>query len=113
MAAPRPGPPVDLLVIGGGVNGAGIARDAAGRGLSLILCEKDDLAQATSSGSGKLMHGGQLNELEARFLRQTEWATEASDILTRRTKHCLHLTDAQRAAFEAFATPAEWMRAET
>ena len=58
MAAPSPAPPVDLLVIGGGVNGAGIARDAAGRGLSVILCEKDDLAQGTSSRSGKLVHGG-------------------------------------------------------
>ncbi|MGY3329522.1 glycine/D-amino acid oxidase-like deaminating enzyme [Mesorhizobium sp. USDA 4775] len=42
---------VDLFVIGGGVNGAGIARDAAGRGLSVILCEKDDLAEGTSSRS--------------------------------------------------------------
>ena len=49
---------VDLFVIGGGINGAGIARDAAGRGLSVILCEKDDLAQGTSSRSGKLVHGG-------------------------------------------------------
>ena len=39
----------DLFVVGGGVNGAGIARDAAGRGLSVLLCEKDDLAQGTSS----------------------------------------------------------------
>ncbi|MGA3248381.1 MAG: FAD-dependent oxidoreductase, partial [Paraburkholderia sp.] len=44
---------VDMVVIGGGINGAGIARDAAGRGLSVILCEKDDLAQGTSSRSGK------------------------------------------------------------
>ena len=49
---------VDLFVIGGGINGAGIARDAAGRGLSVILCEKDDLAQGPSSRSGKLVHGG-------------------------------------------------------
>ena len=42
---------VDLFIIGGGVNGAGIARDAAGRGLSVILCEKDDLAEGTSSRS--------------------------------------------------------------
>lgn len=48
----------DLLVIGGGINGAGIARDAAGRGLSVILCEKDDLAAHTSSASSKLIHGG-------------------------------------------------------
>ena len=50
----------DLFVIGGGINGAGIARDAAGRGLSVIMCEKDDLAQGTSSRSGKLVHGGEV-----------------------------------------------------
>jgi len=48
----------DLLVVGGGINGAGIARDAAGRGLSVLLVEKDDLASATSSWSTKLIHGG-------------------------------------------------------
>ena len=48
----------DVLVVGGGVNGAGIARDAAGRGLSVVLCEKDDLAGHTSSASSKLIHGG-------------------------------------------------------
>ena len=48
----------DLLVIGGGINGVGIARDAAGRGLKVVLCEKDDLAQHTSSASTKLIHGG-------------------------------------------------------
>ena len=47
----------DLLVIGGGVNGAGIAADAAGRGLNVLLCEKSDLAAATSSRSTKLIHG--------------------------------------------------------
>ncbi|MCH7555768.1 MAG: FAD-dependent oxidoreductase, partial [Proteobacteria bacterium] len=49
---------VDLLVIGGGINGAGIARDAAGRGLSVVLCEQADLASGTSSASSKLIHGG-------------------------------------------------------
>ena len=48
----------DLLVIGGGVNGCGIARDAAGRGLSVHLAEKSDLAAGTSSASTKLIHGG-------------------------------------------------------
>ncbi len=48
----------DVLVVGGGINGAGIARDAAGRGLSVVLCEKDDLASHTSSASTKLIHGG-------------------------------------------------------
>jgi len=48
----------DVLVVGGGINGAGIARDLAGRGLKVWLCEKDDLAQHTSSSSTKLIHGG-------------------------------------------------------
>ena len=48
----------DLAIIGGGINGVGIARDAAGRGLSVVLCEKDDLASHTSSASSKLIHGG-------------------------------------------------------
>lgn len=48
----------DLLVIGGGINGTAIARDAAGRGLSVLLCEKEDLAGHTSSASTKLIHGG-------------------------------------------------------
>ena len=63
---------VDLAVIGGGINGAGIARDAAGRGLSVILCEKDDLAQGTSSRSGKLIHGGlrYLEYYEFRLVRE-------------------------------------------
>jgi glycerol-3-phosphate dehydrogenase len=64
--------PVDLVVIGGGVNGAGIARDAAGRGLSVVMCEKDDLAQGTSSRSGKLIHGGlrYLEYYEFRLVRE-------------------------------------------
>jgi glycerol-3-phosphate dehydrogenase len=55
-AAPRDS--VDALVVGGGINGAGIARDLAGRGHSVLLCEKDDLAQHTSSSSTKMIHGG-------------------------------------------------------
>ena len=50
--------PVDLLIVGGGINGTGIARDAAGRGLSVLLVEQDDLAGHTSSASTKLIHGG-------------------------------------------------------
>jgi glycerol-3-phosphate dehydrogenase len=53
-----PEPAFDLFIIGGGINGAGIARDAAGRGLSVVLAEMGDLAQATSSASTKLFHGG-------------------------------------------------------
>ena len=59
---------VDLLVVGGGINGAGIARDAAGRGLSVLLCEQDDLASHTSSASTKLIHGG------LRYLEQYEFS---------------------------------------
>ena len=50
-AASAPAQACDVLVVGGGINGAGIARDLAGRGLSVLLCEKDDLAQHTSSSS--------------------------------------------------------------
>ena len=49
---------IDILVVGGGINGAGIARDAAGRGLSVMLVEQEDLASHTSSASTKLIHGG-------------------------------------------------------
>ncbi len=55
---PEPATEADILVIGGGINGAGIARDAAGRGLRVVLCEQHDLAQHTSSASTKLIHGG-------------------------------------------------------
>ncbi|QFT78549.1 glycerol-3-phosphate dehydrogenase [Erythrobacter sp. THAF29] len=63
----------DLLVIGGGINGAGIARDAAGRGLKVLLVEKDDLASHTSSASTKLVHGGlrYLEHLEFRLVRES------------------------------------------
>jgi glycerol-3-phosphate dehydrogenase len=53
-----PGDSCDVLVVGGGINGAGIARDAAGRGLRTVLCEQHDLASHTSSASTKLIHGG-------------------------------------------------------
>lgn len=53
-----PEPAFDLFIIGGGINGTGIARDASGRGLSVVLAEMGDLAQATSSASTKLFHGG-------------------------------------------------------
>ena len=48
----------DVLVVGGGINGCGIARDLAGRGWRVVLCERDDLASHTSSSSTKLIHGG-------------------------------------------------------
>lgn len=57
MSAPV-NPVVDVMIVGGGINGVGIARDAAGRGLSVLLAEKGDFAGATSSASSKLIHGG-------------------------------------------------------
>ncbi|HTU53061.1 MAG TPA: glycerol-3-phosphate dehydrogenase [Acetobacteraceae bacterium] len=62
----------DLVIIGGGINGAGIARDAAGRGLKVLLAEKGDLAEGTSSRSGKLVHGGlrYLEYYEFRLVRE-------------------------------------------
>jgi glycerol-3-phosphate dehydrogenase len=62
----------DVLIIGGGINGVGIARDAAGRGLKVMLCEKEDLASATSSASSKLVHGGlrYLESYEFRLVRE-------------------------------------------
>ena len=62
----------DLFVVGGGINGAGIARDAAGRGASVMLVEQDDLASATSSWSTKLIHGGlrYLEYYEFRLVRE-------------------------------------------
>ena len=62
----------DLLVIGGGINGAGVARDAAGRGLGVLLCEKGDLSEFTSSASTKLIHGGlrYLEHYEFRLVRE-------------------------------------------
>ncbi len=63
---------VDLAIIGGGINGAGIARDAAGRGWRVLLCEQGDLAGATSSASTKLVHGGlrYLEHYEFRLVRE-------------------------------------------
>ncbi|WP_438382708.1 glycerol-3-phosphate dehydrogenase [Asaia sp. BMEF1] len=68
----RTEPTYDLLIVGGGINGAGIARDAAGRGLKVILVEKDDLASHTSSASTKLIHGGlrYLEYYEFRLVRE-------------------------------------------
>lgn len=64
---------VDLAIIGGGINGAGIARDAAGRGLKVLLLEKGDLGRATSSASSKLIHGGlrYLEQFAFRLVRES------------------------------------------
>ena len=81
-------PKVDLFVIGGGINGAGIARDAAGRGLSVVLAEKDDLAEGTSSRSGKLVHGG-LRYLEYYEFRLVREALIEREVLMKNAPHII------------------------
>src|SRR5690606_19763376 len=78
----------DLLIIGGGINGAGFARDAAGRGLSVVLCEKDDLAEGTSSRSGKLVHGG-LRYLEYYEFRLVREALIEREVLLNAAPHII------------------------
>ena len=78
----------DLLVIGGGINGAGIARDAAGRGLSVVLVEKDDLAAHTSSASTKLIHGG-LRYLEHYEFRLVAEALAEREVLLHVAPHII------------------------
>jgi glycerol-3-phosphate dehydrogenase len=80
--------PFDLLVIGGGVNGTGIARDAAGRGLAVMLCEQDDLASQTSSASSKLIHGG-LRYLEHYEFRLVREALREREVLLRAAPHII------------------------
>jgi Glycerol-3-phosphate dehydrogenase len=77
-----------LLVVGGGINGAGIARDAAGRGLSVLLCEQDDLAAHTSSASTKLIHGG-LRYLEYREFGLVRKALQERETLLRAAPHIM------------------------
>lgn len=79
---------IDLFVIGGGINGAGMARDAAGRGLKVVLCEKDDLAQGTSSRSGKLVHGG-LRYLEYYEFRLVREALIEREVLLNAAPHII------------------------
>lgn len=76
----------DLLIVGGGINGAAIARDAAGRGASVLLVERDDLAAHTSSASSKLAHGG-LRYLEQRELRLVRESLHEREILLRTAPH--------------------------
>ncbi len=78
----------DIIVIGGGVNGAGIAMDAAGRGLRVLLCEMDDLASATSSSSSKLIHGG-LRYLEHYEFRLVREALAERESLLRNAPHIM------------------------
>jgi glycerol-3-phosphate dehydrogenase len=95
----------DLLIVGGGVNGAGLARDAAGRGLKVLLVEKDDLGQGTSSRSSKLIHGG-LRYLEFGEFRLVRESLIEREVLLRAAPHIVqpmrfvlpHAPE-QRAAF--------------
>lgn len=78
----------DVFVIGGGVNGTGIAADAAGRGLSVLLCEQNDLASATSSNSSKLIHGG-LRYLEHYEFRLVKEALAEREVLLNNAPHIM------------------------
>jgi len=80
--------PYDLVVIGGGVNGTGIAADAAGRGLKVLLCEMNDLASSTSSKSSKLIHGG-LRYLEHYEFRLVREALAEREILLKKAPHIM------------------------
>ncbi|WP_350077901.1 glycerol-3-phosphate dehydrogenase [Parasphingorhabdus sp.] len=78
----------DLAIIGGGINGVGIARDAAGRGLKVLLVERDDLASHTSSASTKLVHGG-LRYLEHYEFNLVRKALKEREVLLRAAPHII------------------------
>src|SRR5271156_1483587 len=78
----------DLAIIGGGINGAGIARDAAGRGLKVVLIEQNALASGTSSASSKLIHGG-LRYLEHGAFRLVRAALSEREVLLRMAPHLI------------------------
>jgi glycerol-3-phosphate dehydrogenase len=81
-------PEVDVLVVGGGINGTGIARDLAGRALSVLLCEQHDLASHTSSSSTKLIHGG-LRYLEHYEFSLVRKALAEREVLLRSAPHIM------------------------
>lgn len=81
-------PVYDVVVVGGGINGVGVAVDAVGRGLSVFLCEKDDLASHTSSASSKLIHGG-LRYLEHKEFRLVREALAEREILLAKAPHII------------------------
>src|SRR6266511_3031080 len=78
----------DLAIVGGGINGTGIARDAAGRGLRVLLVEQNDLASGTSSASTKLIHGG-LRYLEHGWLRLVREALSEREVMLRMAPHLI------------------------
>jgi glycerol-3-phosphate dehydrogenase len=95
----------DLAIIGGGINGTGIARDAAGRGFRVVLIEQNDLASGTSSASSKLIHGG-LRYLEHREFRLVREALREREVLLRAAPHLIRplrfvlpVNEARRSAF--------------
>ncbi|HEX4648291.1 MAG TPA: glycerol-3-phosphate dehydrogenase [Steroidobacteraceae bacterium] len=88
MSAAAPAP-YDLLVVGGGINGTGIARDAAGRGMKVLLCEQHDLAAHTSSASTKLIHGG-LRYLEEFHFALVRKALVEREVLLGSAPHIMH-----------------------
>ncbi|MDD9332538.1 MAG: FAD-dependent oxidoreductase, partial [Bartonella sp.] len=79
----------DLFIIGGGINGCGVARDAAGRGFSVGLAEMNDLGSGTSSASTKLIHGG-LRYLEHYEFRLVRKALKEREIIWRMAPHIVH-----------------------
>ena len=78
----------DIAVVGAGINGVGIANDAVGRGLSVFVCEKDDLASHTSSASSKLIHGG-LRYLEQKEFRLVREALAEREVLLAKAPHII------------------------
>ena len=97
----------DLAIIGGGINGTGIARDAAGRGLRVLLVEMNDLGSGTSSASSKLIHGG-LRYLEHGAFRLVREALNEREVLLRMAPHvdpadALHAAAAAGLALAAHA----------
>ena len=78
----------DLAIIGGGINGTGLARDAAGRRLRVLLVEQNDLASGTSSASTKLVHGG-LRYLEHGAIRLVREALHEREVLLRMAPHVI------------------------
>lgn len=86
MSTNRAGAPYDIAIIGGGINGCGIARDAAGRGLRVFLAERDDFASHTSSWSSKLIHGG-LRYLETYQFRLVRESLKEREVLKRIAPH--------------------------
>src|SRR5476649_183834 len=94
----------DLAIIGGGINGTGLARDAAGRDLRVLLVEMNDLASGTSSASSKLIHGG-LRYLERRAFRLVHEALGEREVLLRMAPHVIRPMRFMLAPMPGLRTP--------